>query len=198
RHGDLEDGTAPNGPRCCGPGVAGLDRARARAGAVGAASTETTENGERLPESTALLAGGSGRDYSVDNLAKEAERSVWSRGKHRATPRAPSACRRQPSLRSPCLRSSGCTGTLGADLRRTGRALRLRGALPRRRSGELGEEARAHPVCVGDERRLRLQEVSDRRLDGRQHGRGQRTEDDRVEPGGLVPEEERLAAQDRE
>jgi hypothetical protein len=84
--------------------------------------------------------------------------------------------------------------TSGVDLYRARRTIRLRSVLVRRRSGEFGEEARAHPVPVGDERRLRPQEISDRRLDRRQHGRGQVTKYDRVEPSRLVAKEEWFVA----
>jgi hypothetical protein len=71
---------------------------------------------------------------------------------------------RSPGLPQPIRRESSGVAlrASGADLHRTGRALRLRGALPRRHGGELGEEAREHPVRVGDARRLRPQKVSNR------------------------------------
>jgi hypothetical protein len=43
----------------------------------------------------------------------------------------------------------------GADLHRTAATLRLCGGLSRRRSGEVGKEARAHPLRISDTRRLR-------------------------------------------
>ena len=59
-----------------------------------------------------------------------------------------------------------------------------RGALLGGCTGELGKEACTHPLRVGDACGRRPQEISYRRLDRRQQGRGQRAEHDPRSPTG--------------
>jgi hypothetical protein len=67
-----------------------------------------------------------------------------------------------------------------------------RGIFPYRLIDEVGEETRAHPVCIIGKRWLRSQEVANWRLDWRQHRSRQRTENDCVDSGGLALRNVRL------
>src|SRR4029450_12613904 len=77
-------------------------------------------------------------------------------------------------------------------------SLDLRGISSYRLIDEVGEETRAHPVCIINKRWLRSQEVANWRLDWRQHRGGQCTENDRVDSGRPTAEEERSVGHDRQ